>query len=174
MESASSPPGVRVGRRLSALEETPADTIQIVVTPHEYYNLFLSENVSRGRARELTRNVVLLCTEQPETVWFHSNLPWVAHARGLIQFNQYHKYTVDEHSLLCVANAERLLYDGDKVKVSVERGKDRSHVVPAKVGHQALQCLVVMIVEDRADAGIAVQVPDEMLAPAPAAFVDQR
>jgi GT2 family glycosyltransferase len=68
-------------------ENPPPDTLQIVVTPHEYYNLFLSENVSRRRARELTRNVVLLCTEQPETVWFHSNLQWVAYARGVADIN---------------------------------------------------------------------------------------
>lgn len=36
-------------------------------------------------------------------------IPEFAHARGLIQFNQYHKYTVDEHTLLCVANAEKFL-----------------------------------------------------------------
>ena len=33
-------------------------------------------------------------------------IPEFAHARGLIQFNQYHKYTVDEHSILCVSHAE--------------------------------------------------------------------
>ena len=31
-------------------------------------------------------------------------LPDFAHARGLLQFNEYHKYTVDEHSLLAVSN----------------------------------------------------------------------
>jgi [protein-PII] uridylyltransferase len=35
-------------------------------------------------------------------------IPEFAHARGLIQFNQYHKYAVDEHTLLCVAQAEAL------------------------------------------------------------------
>src|SRR4029077_4437478 len=38
-------------------------------------------------------------------------IPEFAHAKGLIQFNQYHKYTVDEHSLLCVANTEKFLND---------------------------------------------------------------
>jgi [protein-PII] uridylyltransferase len=38
-------------------------------------------------------------------------IPEFEHARGLIQFNQYHKYTVDEHTLLCVLNAEKLLQD---------------------------------------------------------------
>lgn len=33
-------------------------------------------------------------------------IPEFSHARGLIQFNECHKYTVDEHSLLCVAQAE--------------------------------------------------------------------
>jgi glycosyltransferase involved in cell wall biosynthesis len=65
----------------------PPDALQIVVTPHEYYNLFLSEQVSRARARELTRNVVLLCTEQPETGWFQSNLQWTPYARGVADIN---------------------------------------------------------------------------------------
>ncbi|PYJ11124.1 MAG: hypothetical protein DMF06_04055 [Verrucomicrobia bacterium] len=68
-------------------ENPAADTLQIVVTPHEFYNLFLTEQVSRERALELTRNVVLLCTEQPETVWFHGNLHWAASARGVADIN---------------------------------------------------------------------------------------
>lgn len=40
-------------------------------------------------------------------------IPVFATVRGLMQFNQYHKYTVDEHSLLAVAKAEALaLSDG--------------------------------------------------------------
>jgi [protein-PII] uridylyltransferase len=35
-------------------------------------------------------------------------IPVFATLRGLMQFNQYHKYTVDEHTLLAVANAEAL------------------------------------------------------------------
>ncbi|HEV8540299.1 MAG TPA: [protein-PII] uridylyltransferase [Nitrospiraceae bacterium] len=35
-------------------------------------------------------------------------IPVFATVRGLMQFNQYHKYTVDEHSLLAVAKAESL------------------------------------------------------------------
>lgn len=35
-------------------------------------------------------------------------IPVFATVRGLMQFNQYHKYTVDEHSLLAVAKAEML------------------------------------------------------------------
>lgn len=68
-------------------ENPPPDTLQIVVTPHEFYNLFLTEQISRTRALELTRNVVLLCTEQPETVWFHGNLHWAASARGVADIN---------------------------------------------------------------------------------------
>ena len=52
------------------LDEEPAsrpanDTLQIVVTPHEYYNLYLREILPRRAIRELTRNLVLFCTEQP-------------------------------------------------------------------------------------------------------------
>lgn len=38
-------------------------------------------------------------------------IPAFARVRGLMQFNQYHKYTVDEHSLLGVAKAESFLSD---------------------------------------------------------------
>jgi glycosyltransferase involved in cell wall biosynthesis len=68
-------------------ETPPEDTLQIIVTPHEYYNLFLSEMVDRRRARQLTRNAILLCTEQPETHWFESNLRWAIYARGVADIN---------------------------------------------------------------------------------------
>jgi [protein-PII] uridylyltransferase len=38
-------------------------------------------------------------------------IPVFKTVRGLMQFNQYHKYTVDEHSLLAVAKAEALVQD---------------------------------------------------------------
>ncbi len=38
-------------------------------------------------------------------------VPAMGTVRGLMQFNQYHKYTVDEHSLLAVARAEDLAQD---------------------------------------------------------------
>ena len=68
-------------------ESRAPNTVQLVVTPHEYYNLFLSEKLSEEDARKLTRNLVLLCTEQPETGWFHSNLQWVRHARAVADIN---------------------------------------------------------------------------------------
>ncbi len=39
-------------------------------------------------------------------------VPAVGAVRGLMQFNQYHKYTVDEHSLLAVGRAEALAQEG--------------------------------------------------------------
>jgi GT2 family glycosyltransferase len=63
------------------------DALQIVLTPHEYYNLFLLEQVPRKTARELTRNVVLLCTEQPATSWFNQNLRWACDARAVADIN---------------------------------------------------------------------------------------
>ena len=59
---------------------------------------------------------------------------------------------------------------GDAVK-GVEH---RAHVVPGEVGHQPPQGLIVMLVEDGADAGVAVEVAAQMLAPPLAALVDQR
>lgn len=38
-------------------------------------------------------------------------IPAFSHARGLLQFNQYHKYTVDEHCLRAVEHATEFLND---------------------------------------------------------------
>jgi hypothetical protein len=56
----------------------------------------------------------------------------------------------------------------------VKGREDRVEVVAGEVGHQPLQGRVVVVVEDRPDPGIAVEVALEMLAPALAALVDQR
>jgi hypothetical protein len=56
----------------------------------------------------------------------------------------------------------------------VEGGQDRVQVVAGEVGHQPLQGRVVVVVEDCADPGIAVEVALEMFAPALAALVDER
>lgn len=69
-------------------EKEPApDTLQMVVTPHEFYNLFLRERLSRPELNELTHNLFLLCTEQPETGWFQNNLEWARQARGVADIN---------------------------------------------------------------------------------------
>jgi glycosyltransferase involved in cell wall biosynthesis len=63
------------------------DTLQIVLTPHEYYNLFLLEQMPRKTARELSANLVFLCTEQPATGWFEQNLRWSCYARAVADIN---------------------------------------------------------------------------------------
>ena len=63
------------------------DALQIVLTPHEYYNLFLLEQVPRKAARELSTNLVFLCTEQPATGWFQQNLRWSCYARAVADIN---------------------------------------------------------------------------------------
>jgi [protein-PII] uridylyltransferase len=45
-------------------------------------------------------------------------LPEMAHVRCLLQFNQYHSYTVDEHSLRAVEAAERLEGDAGPLGVA--------------------------------------------------------
>lgn len=68
-------------------EETPSDTIQIVVTPHEFYNLFLREKLSTEERQRRTRRLYLLGTEQPESDWFHSNLVIAPYARAMLDIN---------------------------------------------------------------------------------------
>ena len=57
-------------------------------------------------------------------------IPVFATLRGLMQFNQYHKYTVDEHTLLAVANAEALALESGVIgEVYQEiRRKDLVHL----------------------------------------------
>jgi GT2 family glycosyltransferase len=68
-------------------EETPNDTLQIVVTPHEFYNLFFSPQFSVEEVRRRSRNLYLLGTEQPESGWFHSNLIVAPYARAILDIN---------------------------------------------------------------------------------------
>ncbi len=68
-------------------EQENNDALQIVLTPHEYYNLFLLEQVPRKTARELSANLVFLCTEQPATGWFEQNLRWGCYARAVADIN---------------------------------------------------------------------------------------
>ena len=57
-------------------------------------------------------------------------LPEMAHARCLLQFNQYHAYTVDEHSLRAVEAAEQLESDPGPVGVAYRtiRHKELLHL----------------------------------------------
>jgi glycosyltransferase involved in cell wall biosynthesis len=80
------------------------ELLEIVLTPHEYYNLFLLESVSPREARELTRSVVLLCTEQPDTSWFQQNFRWACYARATADINAlgvaaYRRLGVSTHHL---------------------------------------------------------------------------
>jgi GT2 family glycosyltransferase len=66
---------------------TPNDTIQIVVTPHEFYNLFLTPKFPATELKRMTRQLYLLGTEQPDSDWFHSNLVVAPNARAMLDIN---------------------------------------------------------------------------------------
>ena len=67
--------------------ETPSDTIQIVVTPHEFFNLFLTPRFPAPELKRMTRQLYLLGTEQPDSDWFHSNLVVAPNARAMLDIN---------------------------------------------------------------------------------------
>ena len=67
--------------------ETPNDIVQIVVTPHEFYNLFLTPKFSSAELKRMTRQLYLLGTEQPDSDWFHSNLVVAPNARAMLDIN---------------------------------------------------------------------------------------
>ena len=69
------------------MENPPDGTLQIIVAPHEYHLLFLTEKFSRARAIAFTRGVHLLCTEQPGTGWFETGAQWAQYAAGVADLN---------------------------------------------------------------------------------------
>jgi len=68
-------------------EETEEGKIQIVVTPHEFFNLFLRDKLPWEKLQRLTNHLFLLGTEQPESEWFDSNLVVAPHARAMLDIH---------------------------------------------------------------------------------------
>jgi glycosyltransferase involved in cell wall biosynthesis len=68
-------------------EKTEQGKIQIVVTPHEFFNLFLSYKLPWEKIQRLAKHLFLLSTEQPESVWFDSNLVTAPHARAMLDIH---------------------------------------------------------------------------------------
>ena len=65
---------------------------------------FLSLISQPGRLGELLRRL-------HELGVLEKIIPAFAHARCLLQFNEYHKYTVDEHCILAVERATEFISD---------------------------------------------------------------
>jgi glycosyltransferase involved in cell wall biosynthesis len=68
-------------------EKTQEHKIQIVVTPHEFFNLFLSYQLPREKIQRLANHLFLLGTEQPESEWYYSNLVMAPHARAMLDIH---------------------------------------------------------------------------------------
>ncbi|MDH5562165.1 MAG: [protein-PII] uridylyltransferase [Nitrospirota bacterium] len=79
----------------------------LVTVPNERFH---TEEVSRLFRRILSRpgRIGHTLEAMHQASLLEKLVPAFARVRGLMQFNQYHKYTVDEHSLLSVKEAERL------------------------------------------------------------------
>ncbi len=68
-------------------EKTEDGKIQIVVTPHEFFNLFLRYKRPWEKIQRLTNHLFLLSTEQPDSEWFDSNLVAAPHARAMLDIH---------------------------------------------------------------------------------------
>jgi glycosyltransferase involved in cell wall biosynthesis len=68
-------------------EQPEEGKIQIVVTPHEFFNLFLRDKLPWEKMQRLTNHLFLLGTEQPESEWFDSNLVVAPHARAMLDIH---------------------------------------------------------------------------------------
>ena len=91
--------------RLAMIERPPADPNQPL--PRTVIDRFLSLVSQPARLGELLRKLHdLRVLEQI--------IPGMEHARGLLQFNAYHRYTVDEHSIRAVECLTGFLHDTGK------------------------------------------------------------
>jgi [protein-PII] uridylyltransferase len=88
--------------RSAMTQRGPADPLQPL--PIEVSSRFLSLLSRPARLAELLRKL-------HELRVLEQIIPGMTHARGLLQFNAYHRYTVDEHSLRVVAELARLHQD---------------------------------------------------------------
>ena len=79
-------------------------------------------------------------------------IPDFARARGLLQFNQYHKYTVDEHCIRAVEFAENLLDDPGPVG-RVYRGLKDKHLLHLAL---LLHDLGKGLLEDHREVGLKI------------------
>jgi glycosyltransferase involved in cell wall biosynthesis len=68
-------------------EKSEEGKIQIVVTPHEFFNLFLRCKLPRKDIQRVTNHLFLLSTEQPESEWFDSNLLAAPHALAMLDIH---------------------------------------------------------------------------------------
>jgi len=68
-------------------EKSEEGKIQIVVTPHEFFNLFLRYKLPWKDIQRLTNHLFLLSTEQPESEWFDSNLLAAPHALSMLDIH---------------------------------------------------------------------------------------
>ena len=82
-------------------EKTEDGKIQIVVTPHEFFNLFLRDKLTWEKMQRLTNHLFLLGTEQPESEWFDSNLVVAPHARAMLDIHLSGVAAYRAHGLPC-------------------------------------------------------------------------
>ena len=113
--------------------------------PPEASRHFLSLLAHPGRLGTLLRDL-------HDVAILERFLPDFARARGLLQFNQYHKYTVDEHCIRAVEFAEKLLDDPGPVG-RVYRGLKDKHLL-----HLALLIhdLGKGLLEDHREVGLKI------------------
>lgn len=90
-------------RTWEAIREAIGERAAIAVT-REVAERFLSLISQSGRLGDLLRRLHQLRV-------LEQIVPGMSHARCLLQFNEFHKYTVDEHSIRAVEEAERLFDD---------------------------------------------------------------
>jgi len=90
-------------RTWEAIREAAQKRATIALTP-QVAERFLSLISQPGRLGDLLRRL-------HELRVLEQIIPGMSHARGLLQFNEFHKYTVDEHSFRAVEEAVRFFDD---------------------------------------------------------------
>ena len=100
-----------------------------------------------------------------ETQVLHRIIPGFKHVRGLLQFNEYHMYTVDEHSLRAVENAINFENESSVVGRTYRKIKDKNLLHLALLLHDLGKGFPEdhSIVGERIaeETGIRLDLPDE-------------
>jgi hypothetical protein len=84
--------GIKSQIKIDQLPSTRPESglIQIVIAPHEFFNLFLEPRLKRGaKVKDFLQAVYILSAEQPNTQWFKAACQLAASSKGVLDITQH-------------------------------------------------------------------------------------
>jgi hypothetical protein len=74
--------------KLPAIHPAPG-LIQVVIAPHEFFNLFLEPRLEPGEVRDILKAVYMLSAEQPLTHWFEMACDRARPSKGVLDITEH-------------------------------------------------------------------------------------